>query len=104
MIGAPHLAVAHEPELDRCIRETHAGQAAWPAGARPTSMRAEWRHFRPVRATRTRATAGAISKLMPRKLRRSTISGEGERRAESSRHDRARPAVRRLRQVRHALL
>jgi hypothetical protein len=29
MIGSPHLTSVHEPELDRCMRQTHRGQAAW---------------------------------------------------------------------------
>ena len=29
MIGSPHLTVAHDPELDRCIKQTEPGQAGW---------------------------------------------------------------------------
>ena len=66
MIGAPHLTVAHEPELDRCIRETHAGQAAWAGWRSPDKTCAECRHFRPGTRHKDEGHCGRYRELMPR--------------------------------------
>ena len=35
MIGSSHLTVAHDPKIDRCIRQTHRGQAGWAGWKTP---------------------------------------------------------------------
>ena len=47
MINAPHLTIAHEPELDHCIQQTYRGQAGWAGWKAPDKMCAECCHFRP---------------------------------------------------------
>jgi hypothetical protein len=45
-LGTPHLTIAHEPELDACIKQTHDGQAGWAGWHAPRGKTCvECRHF-----------------------------------------------------------
>jgi hypothetical protein len=45
MIGSPNLTQAHQPELDRCIKQTKPGQAGWAGWNAPNKTCAGGLHF-----------------------------------------------------------